>query len=617
MNSRKEPTLPNFARLSLEQEPAEMPVTTRSRHKKNLLGGLPEVLQRRIIELILDYAKTELLLSNNELARFRAHAGPWREFVRERQKDREAPCQAIIDLCATSKTAFPFCSTVEFWKDLCGQIPFYKEPPNEKAYKGKEELKYWKRRFDAWCCGRALVDSDEGPYSRDADPSATWLFLARELPEQKTVRIKNEKSNELRRAVREYMMLLVNEGPDAASKEHTLGPIEDWYVEDVTNMSYLFDQQTDIDASEWNREGIPLQKAVDRFNPCLNKWDTSNVKTMNSMFARCENFNNGGKPITFNTSSVEDFSNMFLLCRWFNVPVELKTGKGTEFVGMFEECNVFNQTCKLDTSNAVDVSNMFRSCKSFTNGGKTMELRTGKVKNFARMFQGCNVFNQTCKLDTSNAVDVNAMFMQCSSFNNGGMAMEFTTGKVENFSAMFWYCYVFNQTIKFDFSRAAYFDHMFAACEAFNNGAPANATPETPLVVHPHREDLPVGGIRMEGMFEYCSVFNQTCDFKTSRVSNMAHMFASCTAFNNGGVPFKFDTTRVENFYRMFEDCENLDQPCFAGTHVENMGWQFEQPEHPVNNLILSGMFKGCPKIAAKRGQIVWNRISNPDILFR
>ena len=607
-------TLPNFGRLSLEQEPVS--VKTRSQSRKSLLGELPEVLQRSIIELILDYAKTELLLSSDKLAEFRDHPAEWRKVFRDRQKDREAPCQAIIDLCATSKTAFPFCSTVEFWKELCGKIPSYKDPPNEKAYKGKEELKYWKRRFDAWCCGRALVDSEGRPYSLDAASPEFIQFFGRERPGEKRVRIQNEKPNEVRRAVREYMMLLVNSGPDTASKEHTLGPIEDWYVEDVTNMSHLFDQELDVDASEWNTEGIPLQKAMDRFNPCLNKWDTSNVKTMNGMFIRCENFNNGGKPITFNTSSVEDFSNMFSFCRGFNVPVELKTGKGIKFDGMFEECDVFNQTCKFDTSNAVDVNCMFRKCISFNNGGETMELRTGKVENFAKMFLGCRVFNQTCKFDTSNAVGMNDMFMQCISFNNGGKTMEFTTGKVENFSTMFSFCSVFNQTIKFDFSRAASLDHMFSACTAFNNGAPANATPETPLVVHPHREDVR-GGIRMEGMFEDCSVFNQTCDFKTSRVSEMAHMFASCTAFNNGGVPFKFDTTRVSNFYHMFENCENLDQPCFAGTHVENMGWQFEQPQHGGNDLILRGMFKGCPKIAAQRGQIVWNRISNPDILFR
>ena len=608
-------TLPNFASLSLEQEPVS--VITRSQSRKSLLGELPDVLQRSIIELILDYAKTELLLSSDTLAEFRDHPAEWRKVFRDRQKDREAPCHAIIDLCATSKTAFSFCSTVEFWKELCGKIPSYKDPPNEKAYKGKEELKYWKRRFDAWCCGRALVDSEGPPYSLDAASPEFIQFFGRERPGEQRVRIQNEKPNEVRRAVREYMMLLVNSGPDTASKEHTLGPIEDWYVEDVTNMSHLFDQELDVDESEWNTEGIPLQKAIDRFNPCLNKWDTSNVKTMNGMFIRCENFNNGGKPITFNTSSVEDFSNMFSLCRGFNVPVELKTGKGIKFVGMFEECDVFNQTCKFDTSNAVDVNCMFRKCISFNNGGETMEFTTGKVENFAKMFLGCRVFNQTCKFDTSNAVGMNDMFMQCISFNNGGKTMEFTTGKVENFARMFLDCSVFNQTIKFDFSRAACFDHMFAACTAFNNGAPANATPETPLVVHPHREDLPPGGIRMEGMFEDCSVFNQTCDFKTSRVSNMAHMFASCTAFNNGGVPFKFDTTRVSNFYHMFENCKNLDQPCFAGTHVENMGWQFEQPQHGGNDLILRGMFKGCPKIAAQRGQIVWNRISNPDILFR
>ena len=228
---------------------------TRSQSRKSLLGELPDVLQRSIIELILDYAKTELLLSSDTLAEFRDHPqNGVRFFVTDRRIVKLLV--TLSSICVQRRKQRSRFAVLLNFERAVRKIPSYKDPPNEKAYKGKEELKYWKRRFDAWCCGRALVDSEGPPYSFDAASPEFIQFFGRERPGEQRVRIQNEKPNEVRRAVREYMMLLVNFGPDTASIEHTLGPIEDWYVEDVTNMSHLFDQELDADASELNTEGI-------------------------------------------------------------------------------------------------------------------------------------------------------------------------------------------------------------------------------------------------------------------------------------------------------------------------------------------------------------------------
>ena len=52
-------SLPSVARLSLEQEPTEMPAKTRSQSQKSLLDDLPEALLQEIIQLILKFAQKE------------------------------------------------------------------------------------------------------------------------------------------------------------------------------------------------------------------------------------------------------------------------------------------------------------------------------------------------------------------------------------------------------------------------------------------------------------------------------------------------------------------------------------------------------------------------------
>ena len=124
-------SLPSFARLSLEQEPTEMPAKTRSQSQKSLLDDLPEALLQEIIQLILKFAQKEGLFDE-----MLSKDVGWKRTMQK----RDTPCQAVINLCATSKTAFPFCSNAEFWKQLCKKIPSYKDPPKKKAYKGEEEL---------------------------------------------------------------------------------------------------------------------------------------------------------------------------------------------------------------------------------------------------------------------------------------------------------------------------------------------------------------------------------------------------------------------------------------------------------------------------------------------
>ena len=243
----------------------------------------------------------------------------------------------------------------------------------------------------------------------------------------------------------------------------TLGPIER-HVEDVTDMSYLF---SFYHMMLWAPHEGTFRDARSRFNPCLNKWDTSNVTNMQGMFMGCQKFNNGDQSISFDTSSTVNFAFMFVDCRNLNVPVEFNTKEGKIMTGMFLECSKFNQTIKFDFSKAQYFNEMFRSCKKFNNGAPANSPEeplvvkpTAKVVvdfqnlqllstflflnttaydytlyrvKMNNMFQDCRVFNQTCKFETSLVGQMENMFSGCTAFNNGGVPFEFDTELVRSF----------------------------------------------------------------------------------------------------------------------------------------------------------------------------------------
>ena len=99
------------------------------------------------------------------------------------------------------------------------------------------------------------------------------------------------------------------------------GPIEDWDVSNVTDMSHMFSDCT-------------------AFNCDLSKWDVSNVTDMTSMFFHCKAFNCD--------LSKWDVSNV------------------TGMAAMFYDCKAFNcDLSKWDVSNVKDMRYMFCNCKAF------------------------------------------------------------------------------------------------------------------------------------------------------------------------------------------------------------------------------------------------------------
>ena len=78
-----------------------------------------------------------------------------------------------------------------------------------------------------------------------------------------------------------------NANPTAATA--TYGPVAEWDVSKITDMSWLFQN-------------------LKNFNADISNWNTSSVTTMYEMFYGASAFN---QPLSFDTSSVTDMSYMF------------------------------------------------------------------------------------------------------------------------------------------------------------------------------------------------------------------------------------------------------------------------------------------------------------------
>merc|ERR1719424_1411181 len=105
---------------------------------------------------------------------------------------------------------------------------------------------------------------------------------------------------ELRTAAQEYNA----NKPTAIA---TYGPIADWDVSAVTDMSYLFYYLKD-------------------FNADISSWDTSGVTIMYQMFKGASAFN---QPLSFDTSSVTNMGFMFNSASAFNQPLSFDTSSVT------------------------------------------------------------------------------------------------------------------------------------------------------------------------------------------------------------------------------------------------------------------------------------------------
>ncbi|KAH8076827.1 hypothetical protein JL721_855 [Aureococcus anophagefferens] len=127
---------------------------------------------------------------------------------------------------------------------------------------------------------------------------------------------------------------------DPVAAEDKYGPIKDWDVSRVTDMSYMFDNADafDQDIGAWDTSKVMDMSRMfyhaHAFNQDIGAWDTSAVTDMGWMFGDAAAFDQDVG--AWDTSSVTDMSNMFVYAYAFDQDIGAwDTSSVTDMVDMF------------------------------------------------------------------------------------------------------------------------------------------------------------------------------------------------------------------------------------------------------------------------------------------
>ena len=135
------------------------------------------------------------------------------------------------------------------------------------------------------------------------------------------------------KAIGECLQKAHDEGKPYDCSTGSNGPIGDWDVSAVTDMSYVFHGGAST--------GHPHVKYAEHFNGDISKWDVSRVTNMNGMFAFAKKFNGD-------------------ISRW-------TVSRVTTFEAMFYTAETFNRDLNLwDVSRAASMKNMFYHATSYS-----------------------------------------------------------------------------------------------------------------------------------------------------------------------------------------------------------------------------------------------------------
>ena len=118
-----------------------------------------------------------------------------------------------------------------------------------------------------------------------------------------------------------------------------------------------------------------------------------------------------GKPY-FDTSALTNFNYFFVTNRGLEQIETIDTSNAKTLVSMFSDCTNLNSAPLFDTSNVESVSSMFSGCTNLT---YIPLYDTRNVVNFGYMLKDCAAISRFPQLDTSKGGYFNEMFSGCRS----------------------------------------------------------------------------------------------------------------------------------------------------------------------------------------------------------
>ncbi|MBZ7993580.1 BspA family leucine-rich repeat surface protein [Campylobacter sp. RM9333] len=175
----------------------------------------------------------------------------------------------------------------------------------------------------------------------------------------------------------------------------------------------------------------------------IEKWDTSNVVNMDSVFYNCMFFN---KKLEWNTSKVTNMNNMFEGCINFNQAIEFDMTNVKHMNNMFKDCiNLHPKNLKSFSKDEI-IENFYYLAKlpKFIAKNKWIDMKNGKFKPKNKAELRALVYTDDIKLDkidTSLIIDMSYLFTIFDSKRTDFSGINtWDTSKVTNMNNMFAGC---------------------------------------------------------------------------------------------------------------------------------------------------------------------------------
>ena len=183
--------------------------------------------------------------------------------------------------------------------------------------------------------------------------------------------------------------------------------LENWNVEKVTNMAYMF-------------------RDCFRFDEDVSSWQVSQVRDMQWMWSGAESFM--GSLSTWDVSAVEDMEFMFFRAFQYNDDLSRwRTSRVVNMAGLFRDAFAFNENISTwDVSNVWSVVSMFQGATSFNGDLAGWKVRSTTTMRLmfanATSFEGGGIE----KWNVSTVFDTHGMFQGATSFNTDISAWNLT-----------------------------------------------------------------------------------------------------------------------------------------------------------------------------------------------
>lgn len=335
--------------------------------------------------------------------------------------------------------------------------------------------------------------------------------------------------------------------------------IEKWDTSNVGSMEATFKNAANFNAdiSNWDVNNVKSMKEMfmgtKKFNQPIGNWNYHKVLTMESMFENASAFNQNFSNNSPN--SLQSASKMFKGTTVFDGDMtNWLTATITDVSGMFKNAQAFTGKgiAKWVVTHLTNAEDMFSATKAFMTSGDLSNWKLTSCVNLRGMFEDSNFNAKVDNWVLAVDVDCTRMFSGTPNFNQPLTNWNF--GNIKYVTGMFQQAKGFNQPMpNITWTRCASFNTMFYA-SVFNSTvkgwkfADANSAAGK-------------NGIDFNYMFAFTKDFNDPdiVDWDTSNVVSMEGTFKNTNLFNQ---PIgKWNTSRVKTISYMFTSCKAFNQP--------------------------------------------------------